>query len=558
MITFLEVTGRVVLIYFLILNLSYAFFTLLAWRTLVNHRRAEPSLTLEEIFRSPLTPPVSLLLPAFNEEAGVVDSVRSLLMLVYPEFEVIVIDDGSTDSTLALLTEAYDLVPVRRVLPEGLETRPIDHVYMSRTQPNLTVVSKVNGGKADALNCGLNFARYPYVCSVDGDALLEESALLRVMTPIIDDPRVVAAGGIVRIANGCEVSHGRVTRVALPRRPLPTLQVVEYLRAFLVGRVGWSSIGALMIISGAFGVFKRSVVVDVGGYETDTVGEDMELVVRMHRELRAAGRDYKIAFVPDPVSWTEAPHSLSILGRQRKRWQRGLADTLWRHRGVMFDRNQGVLRWLAFPYFMIFEFLGPLVELFGYLVIPIAWAIGALSVDFMLGFMLVAVVWGVLLSVSAVALEELTFRRYPLRREVLRLTFYALIDNFGYRQLTNLWRIQGLWQFARGRKDWGAMPRQGFAAQGASNAVVTVPAPAHKPGPPVRAVRRPRRSAMVHRRTSFAGFAMLVLMLAATWSPLAGLGSVEASPSGGAPAEADGLALDSDGPQLGVVPGTQP
>lgn len=463
MTTFLDITGKVILLYFLILNVAYAVFTLIAWRALVAHRRSEPSLTLDEVFRSPLTPPVSLLLPAYNEEAGVVESVRSLLMLRYPETEILVIDDGSSDETVARLRAAFDLVPVRRVIPEGLETEPVERIYVSRTHPNLTVISKRNGGKADALNCGINLARYPYVCAVDGDALLEETALLRVISPIIDDPTVVAAGGIVRIANGCDVSHGRVTRVGLPRKPLPTLQVVEYLRAFLVGRVGWSSVGALLIISGAFGIFKRSVIQEIGGYERDTVGEDMELVVRMHRRLRAARRAYKIAFVPDPVCWTEAPETVSILGRQRRRWQRGLADTLWRHRGLVLERSQGPIRWLAFPYFVIFEFLGPLVELLGYLVVPIAAALGVLSLDFMISFLLVAIVWGVLLSVAAVALEELTFRRYPLRREVLRLTIYGLIDNFGYRQLTNMWRVQGLWQFFRGEKTWGAMPRVGLA-----------------------------------------------------------------------------------------------
>ncbi|MGF1667395.1 MAG: glycosyltransferase [Acidimicrobiia bacterium] len=462
MVTLLEITGAVILVYFLLLNGTYAVFTLVAWRSLVNHRRSEPSLTTEEVFRSPLTPPVSVLLPAFNEEAGVVESVRSLLLLRYPELEIIVIDDGSTDSTVAVLEEAFDLHALRKAIPPGLPTRPVNEIRVSRRHPGLMVVSKDNGGKADALNCGLNFARYPYVCAVDGDALLETEALLRVMTPIIDDPSVVAAGGIVRIANGCDVASGKVVNVRLPRGPIPTLQVVEYLRAFLVGRVGWSSLGALLIISGAFGVFKRSVVIDVGGYETDTVGEDMELVVRMHRRLRSRQREYRIAFVPDPVSWTEAPESLQVLGRQRRRWQRGLADTLWRHRGIMVDRKQGVLSWFAVPYYFIFEFLGPLVELFGYLVIPIAWSLGILSTEYMIAFLLVAVVWGILLSVAAVALEELTFRRYPLRREVLRLTMYGIIDNFGYRQLTNLWRIQGLIQFARGQKDWGVMPRKGF------------------------------------------------------------------------------------------------
>lgn len=474
--TFLEVTGIIVLAYFLLLNSTYGLFTLVAWRSLVGHRQSEPSLTTEEVFRSPLTPPVSILLPAFNEEAGVVESVRSLLLLRYPEIEIVVIDDGSTDGTVAVLHQAYDLRPVRKVRPPGIASAPVTAVRVSARHPNLMVVSKENGGKADALNCGLNFARYPYVCAVDGDALLETDALLRVMTPIIDDPRVVAAGGIVRIANGCDVEAGKVTTVRLPRTHIPTLQVVEYLRAFLVGRVGWSALGALLIISGAFGVFKRSVVFEVGGYETDTVGEDMELVVRIHRHLRSKGRSYRVAFVPDPVSWTEAPETLKVLARQRRRWQRGLADSLWRHRGMMLDPKQGVLGWFAVPYYFVFEVLGPLVELFGYVVIPIASAFGLLATDYMVAFLLVALVWGILLSVAAVALEELTFRRYPLRREVLRLTMFGIIDNFGYRQLTNVWRLQGLVQFARGQKEWGQMERKGFGSDSPSPARTTVAA----------------------------------------------------------------------------------
>lgn len=459
-----EVSGVVVLGYLLLLNTVYGTFTLVAWRSLVNHRRNQPSITTEEVFRSPLTPPVTVLLPAYNEELGVAESVRSLLQLRYPEIEIIVIDDGSTDATIPRLTEAFDLVPVTKVIPAGIDTRPVRQVRRSRRHPNLMVVSKDNGGKADALNCGLNLARYPYVCAVDGDAILEADALLRVMTPIVDDPLVIAAGGIVRIANGCNIDHGRVTRVSLPRRPLPTLQVVEYLRAFLVGRVGWSEIGMLLIISGAFGVFKRSAVLEAGGYETDTVGEDMELVVRLHRIARRNRRPYRVVFVPDPVSWTEAPETLAVLARQRRRWQRGLVDTLWRHRGALVEPRQGVLRWLAIPYFVIFEVLGPLIELFGYLIIPVAAVLGLLSVDYLGAFLLLAIVWGVLLSVSAVALEELTFRRYPLRRDVLRLALYGLIDNFGYRQLTNIWRIRGLIEYLRGQKQWGHMERKGFAS----------------------------------------------------------------------------------------------
>ncbi len=451
-----------VIIYFVALNLVYLVFTLLAWRQLVHYRHSRHSSPIDEVFRSPLTPPVSILLPAYNEEAGIVESLYSLLHLRYAEFEVIAVDDGSTDDTLQILRKEFDLVPVRKALQIDVKTAPIRATFVSRKNPNLWVISKDNGGKADALNAGLNAARYPYICAVDGDAVLEQDALLRVMMPIVEMPRVVAAGGIVRIANGCEIDHGRVVNVGLPRSRLATLQVVEYLRAFLVGRVGWSAVGGLMIISGAFGVFKRSAVMEAGGYAINTVGEDMELVVRLHRLHRQEGRPYQIAFVPDPVCWTEAPEDLRTLGRQRRRWQRGLAETLWKHRSMIGRPKMGMLGWFATPYYLIFELLGPVVETAGYLVIPIAATLGTLSIEYLTAFLTLSIVWGTLLSISALALEEISFRRHPRSKHVVRLALYALIDNLGYRQLSNFWRLLGLVDFLRGRRDWGVMTRKGL------------------------------------------------------------------------------------------------
>ncbi|HUO46194.1 MAG TPA: glycosyltransferase [Acidimicrobiia bacterium] len=458
----IEGAGGAVIVYFVLLNLAYLAFTVLAWRQLAKYRRSRYSSPIDEVFKSPLTPPVSILLPAYNEEAGVVDSVQSLLHLRYAEFEVLVIDDGSTDGTLPALEKEFELVAVRKALQNEIHTAPIRQAYFSRKHHNLWVISKDNGGKADALNAGLNAARYPFVCAVDGDAVLEQDALLRVMMPIIESPLVVATGGIIRIANGCEIDHGRVVNVGLPKSRLATLQVVEYLRAFLVGRVGWSAVGGLLIISGAFGVFKRSAVMDAGGYSVGTVGEDMELVVRLHRHLRSLGKPYEIAFVPDPVCWTEVPEDLATLGRQRRRWQRGLAETLWRHRGMMGNPKMGILGWLATPYYVLFELLGPFVETAGYLIIPIAAVLGVLSVEYLIAFLALSIVWGTLLSISALALEEISFRRHPRSKHVIRLASYALIDNLGYRQLSNFWRLLGLVDFLRKRKDWGVMTRKGL------------------------------------------------------------------------------------------------
>jgi cellulose synthase/poly-beta-1,6-N-acetylglucosamine synthase-like glycosyltransferase len=460
----LDVYGVVAVAYFALLNVTYIAFTALAWRSITGHLRARRYSGVNEALASPLTPPVSLLLPAYNEEAGIVESVHSLLALRYPEHEVVVVNDGSTDLTRDRLIEAFDMVPVTKAMRDSIATAPVGGTFVSRREPSLWLVDKQNGGKSDALNAGLMAAHYPYVCAVDADAILEEDALLRVAKPIIDDPdKVVAAGGIVRIANGCRVERGQVLDVRLPRSRVATFQVVEYFRAFLVGRVGWSRLHSLLISSGAFGLFRRDAVETVGGWRTDTVGEDAELVVRLHRALRERGDEYRIEFVPDPVCWTEAPESLRVLSRQRRRWQRGLAETLWRHRSMTLRPRYGALGLLAFPYFFVFELIGPLFEVTSFVLMPVAWAFGYLDAGILVAFLVVAVLLGVLLSVAALALEEFSFRRHPRGREVGRMLWYAVVENFGYRQLVDVWRAWALVDIARRKQGWGEMKRRGFA-----------------------------------------------------------------------------------------------
>ena len=462
--TAFEAFGVCAVAYFAALNLTYVAFTGLAWRSIVAHLRGRRFAGENEALASPFTPPVSVLLPAYNEEAGIVESIHSLLALRYPEHEVIVVNDGSTDGTVARLVEAFDLVPVDKALRDSVASERVRGTYVSRREPQLWLIDKDNGGKSDALNAGLRAARYPYVCAIDADAILEADALLRVAKPMIDDPDLaVAAGGIVRIANGCTVDRGRVLDVRLPKSRLATLQVIEYFRAFLVGRVGWSRIGALLIISGAFGLFRRDAVEAVGGWRTDTVGEDAELVVRLHRHGRERADSYRIEFVPDPVCWTEAPESVRTLSRQRRRWQRGLAETLWRHRAMLGRPRYGAVGTVALPYFLLFELVGPLFELVSFVLMPIAFAFGLLSTAIMVSFAVVAVLLGVLLSVAALTLEEFSFRRHQRRGDVARMLAYAVLENFGYRQLTDWWRLQGMWDVLRRRTGWGEMTRRGFA-----------------------------------------------------------------------------------------------
>jgi cellulose synthase/poly-beta-1,6-N-acetylglucosamine synthase-like glycosyltransferase len=455
----------VAFVYFAILNSLYLFLTLLAWRQMGSDVRARRYLALDEVFRSPLTPGVSVLVPAFNEEPVIVDSVRSLLSLRYPRHEVIVVNDGSTDGTVAALTAAFDLAPVRRVLRDSIATASVHATYVSRTHRGLVVVDKENGGRSDALNAGVNAARYPYVCVIDADSLLEEDALLKVAKPILDDPNLLAAtGGTIRIANGCVVDHGRIVEVRLPKSRFATVQVLEYFRSFLVARVAWSRLNALGIISGAFGLFHRSVLETVGGYWTETVGEDFELTLRLHRYLRERGEPYRIAFISDPVCWTEAPTQFATLGRQRRRWQRGLWEGLRRHGRLIGRPRYGVLGLVAMPYFLVFEFLSPLFALLGIVVTTLWWLLGGLSVAYFAAFLAVSLGFGLLLTTAALALEEFSYQRYRRRGEVARLLAYAVLEQVGFRQLHDIWRLIGYVDIVRGKTGWGAQRRRGFAA----------------------------------------------------------------------------------------------
>jgi cellulose synthase/poly-beta-1,6-N-acetylglucosamine synthase-like glycosyltransferase len=412
---------------------------------------------------SELAPPIALIAPAYNEELTIIASVDALLALHYPDFEVVVINDGSKDATLQRLIDHYRLVPVQRYHDQALESKPVRGLYAAEDVPRLLVIDKVNGGKADAMNAGINLARSPLVCVIDADTLLEPDALIRVVRPFVDDPvRTIAVGGTIRIANGCHVEGGRVVRAGLPRNLLALVQVVEYLRAFLMARLGLSRMGTLMIISGAFGVFRRGAVLDVGGFSHNTVGEDMELVVKLHRHMREQKRPYRIAYIPEPVSWTEAPESLKILGNQRARWQRGALETSRKHFDMFLNPKYGRIGFVGFGQILIVDVLGPLVEVAGYALVPPLWLLGLISLDYLLAFVALVFTFGVFVSVASLVLEEVQLRRLPRARDLALLTLVALFENFGYRQLNNFWRLRGWWQFARKKQGWGTMTRKGF------------------------------------------------------------------------------------------------
>ncbi|MGJ7914318.1 glycosyltransferase family 2 protein [Massilia sp. LXY-6] len=450
-----------VLCYFVLLNGGYLVLNLLSLRTL--HRKGQEEM-LDDLPRawSGLEPPVSILVPAYNEEATIAASVRSMLQLTYPEYEVVVVNDGSKDATLEVLKREFGLLPFPEAYRRLIPAKEIRAIYRSTRFPNLRVIDKFNGGKADSLNAGINAARYPLFCGVDADSILQRDSLERVTQPFLRDPTMVATGGTIRVANGCEVSGGFLTKVGLPRNPWALFQVVEYLRAFLFGRLGWSAVNGMLIISGAFGVFRKDAVVSVGGYRADTIGEDMELIVRLHRLLRARRQPYRIEFVPDPVCWTEAPEDFKTLKNQRIRWQRGLAESLTANWGLMFSRNGGVPGWLAFPFMLLFEWLGPVVEMGGYLFMFVAFLTGGISWQAFSTFMFVAIGLGILLSASGLLLEEMSFHIYPRGKQLLALALVVVIENLGYRQLNTWWRLTGLFRWAMQKEaSWGIMTRKG-------------------------------------------------------------------------------------------------
>ena len=462
-------------VYYAILNGFYLFLTALAWReTAVEVRRRTYS-GLDEMFRSPLTPGISVLVAAFNEQAVIVESVRSLMTLRYPLHEVVIVNDGSTDATIDVLIEAFDLVKIRMAVRDTVPSAPIRGTYASRRHPNLLVVDKENGGRSDALNAALMVARHPYVCVIDADSLLEEDALMKVAKPILDDPAlVVASSGTIRIANDCRVDHGRVVEVGLPKNRLAIFQVLEYFRAFLVARVGWSRLNALGLISGAFGLFHRQLVETVGGYWTGTVGEDLELTLRLHRHLRDRDEPYRIAFVADPVCWTEVPEQFATLARQRRRWQRGLWEGLYRHRRMILNPHYGPVGLISMPCFALFEFLSPLFSLGGLAVTIVLLIADEISVAYFVAFLIISSGLGALLTTAALVVEEYGFQRYRRRRDMVRLFVYAVLENFGFHQLHDFWRAIGYVDIMRGATGWGAQQRRGFGSP--SKADVAAPA----------------------------------------------------------------------------------
>lgn len=446
-----------IFLYFIGVNSLYTFFILVSLKDIWVHLLTTTRLELQNVFSGAFYKPVSIIVPAFNEEETILATVKSLQTLEYPEFEIIVVNDGSTDTTLEKLIDAFRLVRIEKPLKLILSHQPITGEYVSLDYPDLLVIDKRNGGKADALNAGINASRFPLFCSIDADSLLECDALARAARPFVEDREVIATGGIVRVLNGCTIEEGNVTEVKAPRKALECFQAVEYTRGFLTGRTSWNFFKSLLIISGAFGIFRKDMVLAVNGYRK-TVGEDMDLVVRLHKHCHDNDISYKVEFIPDPVCWTQAPSDFISLLKQRNRWQRGLIDSLWHNKRMFFNPRYGKVGLFGFPYFFFIEAMGPIIEFVGYFVFVIFFLFGYINREIILLFLLFAVFWGMWINIGSILLDNLIYKRYSGMKDLLKLCLFGALEFIGYRQLIVVERIIATIFFHR--KEWGQPHRQ--------------------------------------------------------------------------------------------------
>ena len=455
-----------ILIYSIVIFSTYVILAVFSALEMVFYMRKNSFVDYSSILSSPLAPSISIIAPAYNEGKTIVENIRSLLSAQYPDFDVIIVNDGSKDNSLEKIIKEYDLELVDYAVNYQLETKPIKGVYKSRNKAfsRLIVIDKENGGKADSLNAGINVSNKTYFAAIDVDCVLEEDALLRMSKSFMEhsNRKVIATGGVIRIANNCRIEGGKIVEVNFPKQLLPRFQVLEYTRAFLMGRMAWSRINGLLLISGAFGLFDKDTVIKCGGYNHNTVGEDMELVVRMRRYMHETNQKYRVVYIPDPLCWTEAPSDLKTLGRQRNRWTRGTIDTLLFHSKLFFNKKYGILGLLGYPYWFFFEWMAPLVETLGIFYFLMVVILSQPNWPFfftMLGFVYF---FAVAFTTWAFLFEELTFHKYTKKSDMVKIIFTALLEPIIYHPINVWFALRGNYHKLIGKAGWGKMVRSGF------------------------------------------------------------------------------------------------
>jgi cellulose synthase/poly-beta-1,6-N-acetylglucosamine synthase-like glycosyltransferase len=457
----------IILFYAIAVFLVYLFLSILSGKELLKFFHTEKITNYDAILSSPFAPTISIIAPAYNESVTIVENIRALLSLYYPNFEIIIVNDGSKDNTLDKAIEAYDLEKVPYVVDYKIECKEILDIYKSKKKAfnNLTIINKVNGGKADALNAGINIAKSQFFIAIDVDSIIDPYALQKMVLPFLTqtDKRVIATGGVIRIANSCKIKDGQLVEINVPDDFLPRCQVIEYNRAFLLGRLAWSRLDGLLLISGALGLFDKEIAIACGGYYPKTVGEDMEIVVRMRKYMANKNEKYKVVYIPEPLCWTEAPSSLRILGNQRNRWTRGTIDTIFLHSDLFLNPKYGMMGMLSFPYWVFFEWLAPIIEAFGILYFILIAIFGYPNWPFFSVTLFFVYFFSVTFSTYAILYDHLIFHRYTKRSMLIKLLFTSWLEPFFYHPMVTWWALRGNWDyFVMKKKAWGKMTRQGF------------------------------------------------------------------------------------------------
>lgn len=448
--------------------LSYIILAIISGKETIDYLKKKSFVNYKDILSSAMSPSITIIAPAYNESLNVVENVRSLLSNHYANYDLIVVNDGSKDDSLEKLIEAYDLEKIDFIYNNKIKTQPIRSGFFKSKNPafeKLMVVDKENGGKADALNMGLNISTSKYVACIDVDCLLLEDALQKMIKPFLDvtGAKVIATGGVIRIANSCVIKEGKLIDVNLPKNLLVQSQILEYLRAFLLGRMAWSRLNGLLIISGAFGIFDKEIAITVGGYDTNTVGEDMEIIVRMRRYMEDQGRKYKVSYIPDPLCWTEAPDNYKIFISQRNRWTRGTIETLKKHRKIAFNPKYGSFGMLSYPYWLIFERLAPIIETIGILYFIVLVILKEVRWEYAISFLVLAYLFSILFSIISIYSEELSFHQYKKKGSGYRLVLLSALEPFVLHPFILYAAVRGnIDYYFNKKKKWGQMQRKGF------------------------------------------------------------------------------------------------
>lgn len=457
-----------------ILFYAISIFSIYFWLAIVSAKELRRNFhdakitNFEAVISSPFAPMITVIAPAYNESLTIVENIKALLALYYPSFEIIVVNDGSKDDSLEKTIEAFDLEKIPFVIDYKIPCKEVTGVYKSRKKAfnNLTVISKINGGKADALNSGINVARGEYFISIDVDSIIDPYALQKLIKPFFEetDKKVIATGGVIRIANSCKIEDGQLIEINVPNEFLPRCQVIEYNRAFLMGRLAWSRLDGLLLISGALGMFDKEVVIGCGGYYTKTVGEDMELVVRMRKYMVEKNEKYKVAYISDPLCWTEAPSSLKVLGSQRNRWTRGTIDTLFLHWDVFLNRKFGFMGMVSHPFWVFYEWLAPIIEFVGVLYFIAIALLGEPNWPFFYIMVFFVYFFSITFSTYAILFDHMAYHRYKKKWMIIKLILTAWVEPILFHPLVVYWALRGNYDyFVRKKKAWGNMSRVGFA-----------------------------------------------------------------------------------------------